>query len=147
MKHLFLNVLELKKVFFLHSAHLFGLLDKMNTSTSRMYESMWIYVYFQVKGMKKLDNFIAREDDQAAWRRLASPEDVEYYECQLELMQDLLKSYTNVERVIGKYIYKKCNLTILKDMCYFRNNWLLFSLIKRNSFTLPLKFKIGHLGL
>lgn len=44
-----------------------------------------------------------RDDDLAAWRKHASPEDIEYYEYQLELQSDLLKSYTNVERVIGIY--------------------------------------------
>lgn len=56
----------------------------------------------RVKGMKKLENFIKREVELTQWKRHASPEDLEYYECQLELSQDLLKSYNNVERVIAK---------------------------------------------
>lgn len=55
----------------------------------------------KVKGMKKLENFIKKEIDIQQWLKYSSPEDVEYYECQLELSQDLLKSYHEVERIIG----------------------------------------------
>lgn len=55
----------------------------------------------KVKGLKKIDNFIKRENSLNAWRDQMSPEDFEYYECQLELQQDLLKSYNTVERIIG----------------------------------------------
>ncbi|XP_050542494.1 chromodomain-helicase-DNA-binding protein 1 isoform X2 [Daktulosphaira vitifoliae] len=56
----------------------------------------------KVKGLKKIDNFIKRENSLNAWRDQMSPEDFEYYECQLELQQDLLKSYNTVERIIGE---------------------------------------------
>lgn len=55
----------------------------------------------KVKGMKKLENFIKKEIDIQQWLKYSTPEDVEYYECQLELSQDLLKSYREVERIIG----------------------------------------------
>lgn len=51
--------------------------------------------------MKKLDNFIKREAEVKQWREYAGPEEIDYYECQSELQQDLLKSYNNVERIIG----------------------------------------------
>lgn len=57
---------------------------------------------FQVKGLKKLENFLKREDDVRIWRARASPEEIEYQECQQELQQELLSSYMRVERVIGK---------------------------------------------
>lgn len=58
--------------------------------------------YYKVKGMKKLENFIKKDLDIQFWRQhTAGPEDIDYYECQLELVQDLLKSYYNVERIIG----------------------------------------------
>ena len=62
-----------------------------------------------MKGLKKLENFIKREEELVAWKSLATPEDVEYYECQLELQQELLNSYSNVERVIG-------NQTLIKSL-------------------------------
>lgn len=33
----------------------------------------------------------------------ASPEDVEYYECQQEMMQDLIYQYNEIERIIGMF--------------------------------------------
>lgn len=56
---------------------------------------------FQVKGLKKLENFLKRDDEGRIWRLRASPEEVEYFECQQELQQELLSSYMRVERVIG----------------------------------------------
>lgn len=55
----------------------------------------------KAKGMKKLDNFIKKEQESACWRRYAGPEDIDYFECQLELQHDLLKSYNNVDRIIA----------------------------------------------
>ncbi|XP_043508233.1 chromodomain-helicase-DNA-binding protein 1 [Frieseomelitta varia] len=57
----------------------------------------------KVKGLKKLDNFVKREREIKQWRDYAGPEDIDYFECQLELQQDLLKSYNNVERIIAEY--------------------------------------------
>ncbi|XP_033342117.2 chromodomain-helicase-DNA-binding protein 1 isoform X1 [Megalopta genalis] len=57
----------------------------------------------KVKGLKKLDNYIKREREIKIWRDSAGPEDIDYFECQVELQQDLLKSYNNVERIIAEY--------------------------------------------
>ncbi|XP_043280167.1 chromodomain-helicase-DNA-binding protein 1 isoform X2 [Venturia canescens] len=57
----------------------------------------------KVKGLKKLDNFIKREREIQQWREYAGPEDIDYFECQAELQQELLKSYNNVERIIAEY--------------------------------------------
>lgn len=54
-----------------------------------------------VKGMKKLDNFKKKEQDRKKWLKTASPEDVEYLNCQQELMDDLHSQYQLVERIIG----------------------------------------------
>lgn len=57
----------------------------------------------KAKGLKKLENFIKRESDVDAWKkRTANPEDIDYYECQLELHQELLKSYNFIERIIAQ---------------------------------------------
>ncbi|XP_050433310.1 chromodomain-helicase-DNA-binding protein 1 isoform X2 [Adelges cooleyi] len=66
------------------------------------WESMNSLQAQKVKGLKKIDNFVKREDSVKSWRDLMTPEDSEYYECQLELQQDLLKSYNIVERIIGE---------------------------------------------
>ncbi|XP_050519198.1 chromodomain-helicase-DNA-binding protein 1 [Diabrotica virgifera virgifera] len=57
----------------------------------------------KVKGMKKLENYIKKEVEIQQWLKYSTPEDVEYYECQMELSQDLLKSFNEVERIIAKY--------------------------------------------
>ncbi|XP_039614859.1 chromodomain-helicase-DNA-binding protein 1 isoform X1 [Polypterus senegalus] len=54
-----------------------------------------------VKGMKKLDNFKKKEQDVKRWLKSASPEDVEYLNCQKELMDDLHSQYQIVERIIS----------------------------------------------
>uniref|UniRef100_A0A8B9EPM7 DNA helicase n=1 Tax=Anser cygnoides TaxID=8845 RepID=A0A8B9EPM7_ANSCY len=54
-----------------------------------------------VKGMKKLDNYKKKDQETKRWLKNASPEDVEYYNCQQELTDDLHKQYQIVERIIG----------------------------------------------
>uniref|UniRef100_A0AAY4D3R2 DNA helicase n=1 Tax=Denticeps clupeoides TaxID=299321 RepID=A0AAY4D3R2_9TELE len=54
-----------------------------------------------VKGMKKLDNFMKKEQDRKKWLKTSSPEDIEYFNCQKELMDDLHSQYQLVERIIG----------------------------------------------
>lgn len=56
----------------------------------------------RVKGLKKLENYIKKEQEIDLWRRHANIEDLDYFECQLELQQDLLKSYNFVDRVIAE---------------------------------------------
>ncbi|XP_012220064.1 chromodomain-helicase-DNA-binding protein 1 isoform X2 [Linepithema humile] len=57
----------------------------------------------KVKGMKKLENFIKRERKREQAREYAEPEDIDFLESQLELTQELLKSYNNVERIIADF--------------------------------------------
>uniref|UniRef100_A0A3Q2WGN9 Chromodomain helicase DNA binding protein 1 n=1 Tax=Haplochromis burtoni TaxID=8153 RepID=A0A3Q2WGN9_HAPBU len=54
-----------------------------------------------VKGMKKLDNFKKKDQEKKKWLKAASPEDIEYFNCQEELMDDLRSQYQLVERIIG----------------------------------------------
>uniref|UniRef100_A0A7N6A2T5 DNA helicase n=1 Tax=Anabas testudineus TaxID=64144 RepID=A0A7N6A2T5_ANATE len=56
-----------------------------------------------VKGMKKLDNFKKKEQEKRKWLKMASPEDIEYFNCQEELMNDLHSQYQLVERIIGAF--------------------------------------------
>uniref|UniRef100_A0A8C3THZ9 Chromodomain helicase DNA binding protein 1 n=1 Tax=Chelydra serpentina TaxID=8475 RepID=A0A8C3THZ9_CHESE len=55
-----------------------------------------------VKGMKKLDNYKKKDQETKRWLKNASPEDVEYYNCQQELTDDLHKQYQIVERIIAE---------------------------------------------
>ncbi|XP_051953606.1 chromodomain-helicase-DNA-binding protein 2-like isoform X1 [Xyrauchen texanus] len=55
----------------------------------------------KVKGIKKLENFKKKNDELNAWMKRASLEDLEYYNCQQELTNDLSKQFHIVERIIA----------------------------------------------
>ena len=55
--------------------------------------------------MKKLENYLKKDDEIRFWKSRATPEDIEYYECQQELQQELITSYMRVERIIGNSIF------------------------------------------
>ncbi|KAM9754558.1 chromodomain-helicase-DNA-binding protein 2 isoform 5-T5 [Menidia menidia] len=65
------------------------------------WESMDSLTQQKVKGLKKLDNFKRKNDELNSWLRRASPEDVEFHNCQQELIADLNKQFQIVERVIA----------------------------------------------
>uniref|UniRef100_A0A8C5D000 Chromodomain helicase DNA binding protein 2 n=1 Tax=Gadus morhua TaxID=8049 RepID=A0A8C5D000_GADMO len=65
------------------------------------WESMDSLTLQKVKGLKKLDNFIRKNDELNSWLNRASPEDIEYHNCQQELSCDLSKQFQIVERVIA----------------------------------------------
>lgn len=79
--------------------------------------------------MKKLDNFVKRERRIEQMREYAEPEELDYLECQLELKQDLLKSYNNVERIIGIYedlfILKMIFLIYINTLAFLYYNYKL----------------------
>lgn len=52
-------------------------------------------------GFKKLENYIKRMDEIENWKKISSPEDVEYFECQSEMNEDIQKQYQKVERIIS----------------------------------------------
>ncbi|XP_053672247.1 chromodomain-helicase-DNA-binding protein 1 [Anopheles nili] len=92
----------------------------------------------KVKGMKKLENYIKREQSLEYWRKhQAGPEDIDYYECQQELQQDLLKSYYFVERIIAQVEKTDEGGTGLDYLCkweslpYSDSTWEDASLIRR----------------
>lgn len=91
------------------------------------WESLASLVQQKVKGLKKLDNYKKKHEELNSWwnsfsafifqyvlrafsllsnlvcrLRKASPEDVEFHNCQQELTAELSKQFQVVERVIGK---------------------------------------------
>lgn len=52
------------------------------------------------KGMKKVENYVKKIEDYDDWKKYSTPEDIEYAECQLEMQQQLMGSYTTVERIV-----------------------------------------------
>lgn len=67
------------------------------------WESKDSLVQQNVKGLKKLENYLRKEEENGAVRRekALSPEDIEYLECQSEMLDNLLETHTIVERVIS----------------------------------------------
>ncbi|XP_028307576.1 chromodomain-helicase-DNA-binding protein 2 isoform X2 [Gouania willdenowi] len=65
------------------------------------WESLDSLTQQKVKGLKKLDNFKKKNEELNSWLRRASPEDVEFHNCQQELIADLNKQFQIVERVIA----------------------------------------------
>ncbi|XP_077452624.1 chromodomain-helicase-DNA-binding protein 2 isoform X1 [Stigmatopora argus] len=65
------------------------------------WESMDSLIQQKVKGLKKLDNFKKKNDELNGWLNKASPEDVEFHNCQMELISDLNKQFQFVERIIA----------------------------------------------
>ncbi|KAJ8334039.1 hypothetical protein SKAU_G00413580 [Synaphobranchus kaupii] len=65
------------------------------------WESMESLTQQKVKGLKKLENFKKKNEELNFWMSKASPEDLEYYNCQQELTSDLNKQFQFVERVIA----------------------------------------------
>lgn len=55
----------------------------------------------KVQGLKKLDNYLKKEEEIRNWKSLASPEDLEYYDCQQELSNDIREQYMMLERIIA----------------------------------------------
>ncbi|KAJ0069416.1 hypothetical protein NL108_006011, partial [Boleophthalmus pectinirostris] len=66
------------------------------------WESLDSLTQQKVKGLKKLDNFKKKNDELSAWLNKASPEDIEFHNCQQELNADLNKQFQIVERIICK---------------------------------------------
>jgi len=54
------------------------------------------------KGLKKVDNYVKKQEELEDWKAVSTPEDIEYMECQLQMLQELQASYTCVERIVGK---------------------------------------------
>lgn len=55
----------------------------------------------KAKGWKKIENYLRKEEETKLWKDSATPEDVEYYDCQEEMMAQLRALYLNVERIIA----------------------------------------------
>ncbi|KFM56746.1 hypothetical protein X975_21529, partial [Stegodyphus mimosarum] len=55
----------------------------------------------KVQGLKKLENFIKKREEIKEWKLHATPEDLEYYECQQELSTEVRDQHMNMERIIA----------------------------------------------
>jgi SNF2 family DNA or RNA helicase len=53
------------------------------------------------KAIKKIDSYWRREEELKDWRKTATPEDIEYYDCQEEIADELYQQHMLVDRVIS----------------------------------------------
>lgn len=63
----------------------------------------------KVNGLKKIENYIKNQQEVNDWKKMASPEDIEYFELQKEMMEDLYEQYINAERIIAHSNQKIAN--------------------------------------
>jgi chromodomain-helicase-DNA-binding protein 1 len=72
------------------------------------WESRESLVNQKVNGMKKLENFLKKEEELRLSKVDAklSPEDFEYLECQKEMMENLLETHQILERVIATNVVR-----------------------------------------
>jgi len=56
----------------------------------------------EVKGYRKLANYQLKLGEFKAWKRRASPEDVEYQEIDIEMGRQLLTSYVQIDRIFAQ---------------------------------------------
>ncbi|MGH0182890.1 UNVERIFIED_CONTAM: hypothetical protein FKN15_010821 [Acipenser sinensis] len=117
------------------------------------WESIESLTQQKVKGLKKQENFKKKNDEIKYWMSKASPEDVEYYNCQQELTTDLNKQYQIVERVLKQrprfVTLKKQPAYIGGDNLELRDyqldglNWLAHSWCRCNSVILADEMGLG----
>ncbi|XP_078487600.1 chromodomain-helicase-DNA-binding protein 1 [Ciona intestinalis] len=55
-----------------------------------------------IRGMKRLENFVRKTEEINVWLNAALPEDKEYYYCQQAMNNNVLQNYLKVERVIAR---------------------------------------------
>nr|XP_018668181.1 chromodomain-helicase-DNA-binding protein 1 [Ciona intestinalis]XP_026690760.1 chromodomain-helicase-DNA-binding protein 1 [Ciona intestinalis] len=55
-----------------------------------------------IRGMKRLENFVRKNEEINVWLNAALPEDKEYYYCQQAMNNNVLQNYLKVERVIAR---------------------------------------------
>ncbi|XP_064609561.1 LOW QUALITY PROTEIN: chromodomain-helicase-DNA-binding protein 1-like [Liolophura sinensis] len=63
----------------------------------------------KVNGRKKVENFKKREAEIQEWKAASTPEDVEYFDCQQEMMTDLYLNYVKAARIIAHSTTKAAN--------------------------------------
>jgi hypothetical protein len=72
------------------------------------WESKESLINQKVNGMKKLENFLKKEEELRYTKidSAMSPEDIEYMECQKEMMDNLLETHQILERIVATNMIK-----------------------------------------
>lgn len=83
------------------------------------------------KCIKKIEIYWKREEDFKEWKKSATPEDIEYHDCQEEMADELRQQHMNVERVISHNDYKVEYLCKWQGLPYSECTWEDGKLIER----------------
>ena len=71
------------------------------------------------KGHKKIENFLKREDEIESLKEIASPEEIEYFDCQEEMSYQLRQQHMNVERIIAHQPSQNTETCFPEYLCKF----------------------------
>ncbi|XP_062610883.1 chromodomain-helicase-DNA-binding protein 1-like isoform X1 [Saccostrea cucullata] len=106
----------------------------------------------KVHGLKKLDNYVKKQEEIREWKEQASPEDIDYFECQQEMVQELYQQHMHVERIIAHSNQKMANenngypdyLCKWQGLPYSECTWEEGELVSRKFQTLVDEYNLRH---
>lgn len=75
------------------------------------------------KNIKKIEIYWKREEEIKDWKKSASPEDIEYHDCQEEMADELRQQHMNVERVIAHNVLADEYLCKWQGLPYSECTW------------------------
>ena len=70
------------------------------------------------KGLKKIDNYMKKQQEIQQWKQYSNADDVEYMECQLEMEQEMLKVGTCHFGWVSCHLGKVCHLGRLLSLSW-----------------------------
>ena len=83
------------------------------------WESEESLIAVKAKGIKKIENYLKREDEINMLKNSASPEEIEYYDCQEEMADQLRLQHMNVERIIAHQPSRETDSSFPEYLCKF----------------------------
>ncbi|RWS20925.1 chromodomain-helicase-DNA-binding protein 1-like isoform X3, partial [Leptotrombidium deliense] len=84
------------------------------------WESEESLVNLNAKGLKKIENYLKREEEIKQWKDSATPEDIEYFDCQEEMAYQLRLQHMNVDRIIAHQPSKSTETCHPEYLCKFQ---------------------------
>uniref|UniRef100_A0AC35TH50 DNA helicase n=1 Tax=Rhabditophanes sp. KR3021 TaxID=114890 RepID=A0AC35TH50_9BILA len=83
------------------------------------YESEHSLKAANVKGLKKIDNYLRKQKEVDEWLARADKEYIEYYDCEQEMHRELVAQYKEIERVISHQVSREKEEQGLEGIEYF----------------------------
>ena len=101
---------------------------------------LWCFPYFcghqfndfQVKGLKKLDNFQRKEDERDVYAKFATIEDQEYLDIQIALEKELHAAHLDAERIFAEAEENGITFYYVKwhGLPYSESTWEKFDIVE-----------------